>query len=75
MHVLRKYKGTILTTTVVQNGLDEGFVYEGDEYPIAVGIVDSSEPDLITKTGLIVELTYEQFAISGASARPTRKTI
>ena len=47
--VLLEYKGTTFTSSLVQNKLASDFTYEGEEFPIAVAMIDVREADLAPK--------------------------
>ena len=38
--VLFEYKGTTFTTSIVENSLALDYTYEGEEFPIAIGMFD-----------------------------------
>ena len=52
--VLHYYKDTTFTSSLVQNYLDQDFTYEGDEFPIAISMIDISEPDFKPKQGVTI---------------------
>ena len=59
--MLIKYKGTTFTTSIVQNYLDQDFTYEGEEFPIAIAMIDTNEPDLMPRQGLKIEIVRTSF--------------
>ena len=59
--VLFEYQGTTFTASIVQDYLDKSYTYEGEEFPIAIAIVDQSQPDFRTKTGLTMHVFYDSF--------------
>ena len=50
--VLYDYKGTTFTSSLVQDKLGEDFALEGKEFPIAIAIIDTFEPDLVPRQGI-----------------------
>ena len=55
--MLLGYQGSVYTTTFVQNYLDEGYEYSGEDFPIAISLLDLSAEDKITKTGVTMQLS------------------
>ena len=56
--VLSQYKGTTFTSTLVQDYLSTDFTYEGEEFPIAISIIDGAEPDFVPRQGVTMRVSF-----------------
>ena len=56
--VLLGYQGTTFTTSLVQDYLEAGFTYDGEEFPFAIALIDTSEPDFIPKQGIKTQIRF-----------------
>ena len=58
--VLRSHKGTTFTSTLVQDYLSPDFTYEGEEFPIAISLIDVAEPDYVPRQGVTMRVTFRK---------------
>ena len=75
--VLLGYKGSVFTTTIVQNYLDESYEYSGDDFPIAISLIDLNEEDYVTKTGVTMQVSIREFSseIADRDRKPTKRSV
>ena len=70
-----EYKGTTFTTSIVEDALEQDYTYEGEDFPIAISMVDQSETDFVSRTGVTFQVRLEQYNPVLPSDRPTIKQI
>ena len=74
--MLINYKGTTFTTSLFQNYLDQDFTYEGEDFPFAIAMIDTNEPDLVPKQGLTIDLVRASFNPQSTTERTeTRESL